>query len=80
MGHIWTVHPPGCARGRGGGGGVGVFVVVGVSRNCVARLWWSRHAGENAETMAWEAFEEAFQSDVSCGCKGALVFCCWCCC
>ncbi|CAN0133465.1 unnamed protein product, partial [Ectocarpus fasciculatus] len=32
-------------------------------RNCVARLWWSRHAGENAETMTWEAFEEAFQSD-----------------
>ncbi|CAM9887074.1 unnamed protein product, partial [Ectocarpus sp. 4 AP-2014] len=37
-------------------------VAAGI-RNCVARLWWSRHAGENAETMTWEAFEEAFQSD-----------------
>ncbi|CAN0094307.1 unnamed protein product, partial [Ectocarpus sp. 13 AM-2016] len=37
-------------------------VAAGI-RNCVARLWWSRHAGENAETMAWEAFVEAFQSD-----------------
>ncbi|CAM9966478.1 unnamed protein product, partial [Ectocarpus sp. 8 AP-2014] len=46
-------------------------VAAGI-RNCVARLWWSRHAGENAETMTWEAFEEAFQSDVSYGCKGAL--------
>eukprot|EP00904_Undaria_pinnatifida_P009747 jgi/Undpi1/5902/HiC_scaffold_2.g01176.m1 len=32
-------------------------------RNCVARLWWSRRAGENAERMTWEAFEEAFQAD-----------------
>ncbi|CAN0491366.1 unnamed protein product, partial [Ectocarpus sp. 12 AP-2014] len=38
-------------------------VAAGIRRNCVARLWWSRHAGENAETMAWEAFVEAFQSD-----------------
>lgn len=36
-----------------------------VNSNCVARLWWSRRAGENAESMAWEAFEEAFQQDVS---------------
>eukprot|EP00903_Cladosiphon_okamuranus_P005550 g5526.t1 len=32
-------------------------------RNCVARLWWSRRAGENAESMTWDAFEEAFQQD-----------------
>ena len=33
--------------------------------NCVARLWWSRRAGDNAETMTWQEFQETFQEDVS---------------
>ena len=43
------------------------------NRNCVARLWWSRRAGENAEWMTWEAFEEAFQADVRHGMGRGLI-------
>lgn len=51
------------ARAPGGGSFCAFF--IGAARNCVARLWWSRRAGENAEFMTWEAFENAFQGDVS---------------
>lgn len=45
--------------------GFHIHARAGGYSNCVARLWWSRRAGENAETMTWEDFQEAFQADVS---------------
>ncbi|CAN0059388.1 unnamed protein product, partial [Sphacelaria rigidula] len=41
---------------------LGRTVAEGI-RNCVARLWWARRVGENAESILWNDFTEAFQED-----------------